>query len=82
MGGGIFPYHSEYFSHAENLELLFCSTAFFDKIIRGNTSTVLYILSACGKYGGIFALQPFIMNIFLMLKIWNYFFVLLHLLTK
>ena len=26
--GGIFPYHIEYFSHAENLDLLFCSTAF------------------------------------------------------
>ena len=35
-GGGIFPYHSEHFPHAENPELLFCSTAFVDKIIRGN----------------------------------------------
>ena len=35
-GGEIFPYHSEYFPLAENLELLFCSTAFVDKIIRGN----------------------------------------------
>ena len=26
--GGIFPYHSEYFPHAEILELLFCSTCF------------------------------------------------------
>ena len=32
----IFPYHCEYFSHAENLELIFCSTAFADKIIRVN----------------------------------------------
>ena len=33
MGGGgwIFAYHSEYFPHAENLELLFYSTAFVDK---------------------------------------------------
>ena len=32
----IFPHHCEYFPHAENLELLFCSTAFDDKIIKGN----------------------------------------------
>ena len=32
----VFPYHSEYFPHAENLELLFCSNAFVDKIVRGN----------------------------------------------
>ena len=36
LRGGIFLYHSEYFTHAENLELVFfCSTAFVDKIIRG-----------------------------------------------
>ena len=36
LRGGIISYLSEYFPHAENLELLFCSTAFVDKIIRGN----------------------------------------------
>ena len=35
LRGGIFLYHSEYFPHAKNLELLFCSTAFVDKKIRG-----------------------------------------------
>ena len=43
-GGGIFPYRSDYFPNAENLELLFCSTAFVIQIIGGNT---IYILSAC-----------------------------------
>ena len=53
-GGEIFPYHSEYFSHPKNLELLFRSTAFVDKIIRGNIIYNLY-LSASGQYGKIFA---------------------------
>ena len=39
-GGGILSHHSEYFSHAENLELFFFKSlvkiAFVDKIIRGN----------------------------------------------
>ena len=42
LSGGNISYHSEYFSHAENPELLICSTAFADKIIRGIT---LYTLS-------------------------------------
>ena len=36
IGLGIFPGHSEYFLHAENLVLHICPTAFVDKIIRGN----------------------------------------------
>ena len=39
----MFPYHSEYFPHALNLEQHFCSSAFVDKIIRGNIP-VLYSL--------------------------------------
>ena len=34
LSGGNISYQSEYFPHAENLELLFCSIV--DKIIRGN----------------------------------------------
>ena len=34
--GEIFPFHSKYFPIAENLELPFRSTAFVEKIIRGN----------------------------------------------
>ena len=33
---------TKYFPHAENLEILFCSTTFVDKIIRGNTICVLF----------------------------------------
>ena len=42
VGGGVFPYHSEYFPHVKNLELLFfffentSKVAFVDKRIRGN----------------------------------------------
>ena len=34
--GEIFPCRSGYFPHAENLELVFCYTAFVDKIIKVN----------------------------------------------
>ena len=44
-GGGIFSYHTEYFPIAENLKLLFCSTAFVNKIISGNISgNIIYDL--------------------------------------
>ena len=42
LSRGKLPYHSENFHHAENLELLFCSTAFVDKIIKGN---IIYFIS-------------------------------------
>ena len=38
--GEIFPYHCEYFPHAENLEL-FSSSAFVNKIIRGNIIPII-----------------------------------------
>ena len=34
--GAVFPFDREYFPHSDNLELLLPSTAFVDKIIRGN----------------------------------------------
>ena len=48
----MFPYHSQYFQHIENLELLFCPTGFVDKIIRGNvTYNLFYQLEVnTGKY--------------------------------
>ena len=52
--GEIFPYQSEYFPHAENLEpfLFFCSAALVDKVIRGNIiHNLLYQLVVnMGKY--------------------------------
>ena len=43
MGGNI-SHHTKYFPNAENLELLFFSTAFVDKIIRGNIVYNLFYL--------------------------------------
>ena len=47
-GRGIFPNQSEYFAHAENLELLFMRSlvqvAIVDKIIRGNIVCNLYLI--------------------------------------
>ena len=43
--GEIFPYNSEHFPHAENLELFFYKIITFYKTIRGN---IICILSACG----------------------------------
>ena len=49
--GGIFPYHSENFPHAENLKPFFCSTAFVDKIIKVIKVTSFYqIVVNIGKY--------------------------------
>ena len=42
--GGVFPYHREYFPYAVNLELLFCSTAIFEKKKKKKSEKICNII--------------------------------------